>query len=455
MAEKKYLDFVSRKEQHRKYRIIIQWLVLAVIIFTAINSLYTLKDYTPYQEDDNVRFVGNNGFVAVSYLGVSRLGDQKLISVERFAEQMRALKQQGYVTITQQDIADYYQLGKVLPEKALFIMFEDGRRDTSIFVQKILEELNYKATIFIDAEKFSLQDVHLLTLEEVETLKRTSYWDVGTNHDLMCLKPQAYWFTNHLLMRIKYDTNQTIEFVKGNSEKLIEWEIKTGAAEFRDQSIIVTSPPNKEGVISLKGSASYKDLNLNVVLSGNKFGVQKIYLRADNALDNYLAVSIDNNILKVDEKINGDIARNIIWLDLYKIDENINSEQLDEQINEQAKSVSSITISEKGKRHLSVSLKDDLITIGIDDKVVISDFKINLLQNGGVFLASAWGGYGWSQQKLADDIYDGVFTDLTITSFADKNAIILYESDLQGLDKLWYNTKTKWHLLVNWFIEYL
>ena len=64
----------------------------------------------------------------------------------------------GYVTITQKDIQNYYENGVALPEKALFLMYEDGRRDTAIFAQKIMENFNYKATVLTYAEKFNNHD---------------------------------------------------------------------------------------------------------------------------------------------------------------------------------------------------------------------------------------------------------------------------------------------------------
>ena len=47
-------------------------------------------------------------------------------------------------------------------EKALYLMFEDGRRDTAIFSSPIIEELNYHATMFTYPEKFDRGDTKFL-----------------------------------------------------------------------------------------------------------------------------------------------------------------------------------------------------------------------------------------------------------------------------------------------------
>jgi hypothetical protein len=92
-----------------------------------------------------------------------------------------ALKQAGYVTISQQDIIDYYEFGKPLPEKALFLIFEDARRNTAIFAQKVLEESNFKATMLSFPERFELKDQRFLTPDEFADLETTTFWELGTN----------------------------------------------------------------------------------------------------------------------------------------------------------------------------------------------------------------------------------------------------------------------------------
>ncbi|MBQ1461928.1 MAG: polysaccharide deacetylase family protein, partial [Selenomonas sp.] len=82
---------------------------------------------------------------------------------------------------TQQDIKDYYQLNKPLPEKALYLMFEDGRRDTAIFAQPILEDLNYKATIMSYGENVESMDLKFLKPSELEELEESTFWELGTN----------------------------------------------------------------------------------------------------------------------------------------------------------------------------------------------------------------------------------------------------------------------------------
>ena len=172
--------FTIRKERRKKIRVFFQIICLIAIISLAINALYTFKKYQPFNEN-NTTFAGDQGFIALSYFGVDRAGSGSLIGIEQLESQLAGLKQQGYVTVTQQDILDYYKNGKELPKHSLFLAFEDGRRDTAVFAQKLLEKFNYKATIFSYPEKFDNKDTKFLLPSEFKDLIQTGYWELGTN----------------------------------------------------------------------------------------------------------------------------------------------------------------------------------------------------------------------------------------------------------------------------------
>ena len=50
-------------------------------------------------------------------------------------------------------------------------MFEDGRRDTMLFSEKILEKYNYKATILSYADKFAEKDPKFLSAKDLKKLQ--------------------------------------------------------------------------------------------------------------------------------------------------------------------------------------------------------------------------------------------------------------------------------------------
>ena len=174
-------EYTRKKENRKKFRVVLQLIILIALALVLIFALFTLRKYVPFQQRAEVPVNGDRGFVALSYFGVARTGDQNLIARDRLREHLQAMKASGYETITQQDVIDYYEGHGELPEKALLLTFEDGRRDTAIFAQKILEDLNYKATILTYPEKFELKDNKFLMPRDLQDLQGTSFWELGTN----------------------------------------------------------------------------------------------------------------------------------------------------------------------------------------------------------------------------------------------------------------------------------
>lgn len=552
----------KKKDRIKIARGILQGIILIILLIAIIKALFSFSVYEPY----NSSKISNNqdsGFIAVSYFGVDRTGNDTLISTKRLDEQLKALKNNGYVTITQKDVVDYYLKGKALPTKSLFLLFEDGRRDTAIFSQKIIEEYNLKATMLTYADKFEKEDSKFLSSNELLELVDSSYWELGTNgyrlkyinafdkdsnylgnlnsvefaesassmerdynhylmdyirdeynipkesyeemkqridsdykalskvytkeisqvpklyalmhsntgqfgtndkvseingkwikelfnmnfnregfslntidssiYDLTRIQPQSYWSTNHLLMRILDDTKQDIEFVVGDKEKASKFKEVSGKAEFKDDTIILTSLSEGKGILKLLNSDTYKDVNVSTILNGNIIGSQGIYLRANDDQSDSLCVRLMNNVISIIENSKG--SSNVIFsLDLSKNKE----EKFD--------------IRDGGSRKVDITLVNDKISIDIDGTNIAKDLDVTNENQGSVYLESAWGEYGYSQRNIADDVYDGVFKKFRITDVNDNE---LYDSSLKGVDSIIYSLRNFTDKIIDWFIKYL
>lgn len=615
-------EYTAKKNSKKKKRVILQIVILAVIAAVFYLSVFTVGKYKPY-EPNAINMAQDKGFIALSYFGVDRVGVQPLISEDRLEEHLAALQKQGYVTITQKDIKDFYEAGKPLPARALFLMFEDGRRDTAIFSMAQIEKFNYKATMATYPENFAKKDTKFLKPRELKGLVDTSFWELGTNgyrlsfinvfdrynnylgeltpleyamispylgrrynhylmdyirdehgvpkesyevmkkridydyqelrdeyrkgigavpqlhvlmhantgsfgnndrvsainekwikelfgmnfnregyalndrkssvYDLTRMQPQAYWYPNHLLMRIKYDINEEIAFNRGDEARYSLWNVVEGAAEFQPEKIVLTSLPENRGLMYLKNSEAFKNLDLSVRLTGNKLGTQKIYLRADQKLDRYVAVNLSNNMLLVSEKTGGGV-KELLRLDLDRFDgkeilsvaedkrnaevrelealaKYADSPELAKQYYAQSKKkesasvptveqgekeyVPNISVHAKGNRLVNLLLQDNQLQVRVNGKEAFNGV-VSDLAAGSVALESAWGGYGWSQRNLADDVYDGVFEGLVLKEIpAAGQEKILYSDKLSGFDSFSHRLKKVWNAVVNWFIVHL
>ena len=172
----------TKKDLRKLIRSILEGALLIGLLLAAARILTASKGYIPYDpEDPNVVSGADQGFLAVSYFGVDRRSTDTLVSVRQLDAQLGALHSLGYVTVSQEDVENYYSRGTALPDKALFLLFEDGRRDTALFAKKILEKYNYKATILSYADKFGEGDPKFLSPKDLNKLLKTGYWELGTN----------------------------------------------------------------------------------------------------------------------------------------------------------------------------------------------------------------------------------------------------------------------------------
>jgi len=252
-------------------------------------------------------------------------------------------------------------------------------------------------------------------------------------YDLTRIQPQAYWSTNHLLMRIWDDTKQDIKFVIGDKEKASKFKEVSGKAEFKDDTIILTSLSEGKGILKLLNSDTYKDVKVSTILNGNIIGSQGIYLRANDDQSDSLCVRIMNNVISIIENSKG--SSNVIFsLDLSKNKE----EKFD--------------IRDGGSRKVDITLVNDKISVDIDGTNIAKDLDVTNDNQGSIYLESAWGEYGYSQRNIADDVYDGVFKKFRITDVNDNE---LYDSSLKGVDSIIYSLRNFTDKIIDWFIKYL
>lgn len=71
------------------------------------------------------------------------------ILVEKFRQDMTALKEKGYNTVTFEDLLNFVNVGKPLPNSPIVITFDDGYLSNYTYAYPILQQLNMKATIFV------------------------------------------------------------------------------------------------------------------------------------------------------------------------------------------------------------------------------------------------------------------------------------------------------------------
>lgn len=98
-------------------------------------------------------------------------GNELRVPKEKFKEQMQYLKDNGYTTLTFDELYNFLINNKPIPEKSVVITFDDGYEDNYSNAYPILKEFGFNATIFvitnaIDNEKAFLTSAQLNEMDQ-------------------------------------------------------------------------------------------------------------------------------------------------------------------------------------------------------------------------------------------------------------------------------------------------
>lgn len=123
----------------------------------------------------------NYGIPVLNYHQVND-EDVNLLTVptETFAQQMQYLADEGYVTISPDQLYEYITTGAPLPEKPILITFDDGYEDNFRNAYPILKEHGMQATIFLITDFVGQFDNYLNWSEIVEMSEYGIYFGSHT-----------------------------------------------------------------------------------------------------------------------------------------------------------------------------------------------------------------------------------------------------------------------------------
>jgi hypothetical protein len=569
-----------RKNRKKRIRTVLQIVILVAVGWLFVSTVFDLQQY---EEPNKEQWSNKDGFIALSYFGVSRSGTPQLISRDLLRQQLQTLANQGFVTVSQQDIIDFYQQGKPLPDKALFLSFEDGRNDSSLFAQPILEDLNFRATFLSYANKIGKRERKFLQPKDMLRMRKNGYWELGSNgyrltyinivdeegrflgvkdenefphkenalyythylmdfirdehgiplevraemeeridwdyeqmeklytehlgsvppvymimhanslydgmnrlveeandrnirrlfrmhvnregfayntnkghlYDLTRVQAAPYWYTNHLLMKLKKDTGWEIEMITGDEQRAEDWHLLRGAAEFAGNRVILTSPPGAEGFIYLKDLTMPTDVLLTVTLAGNVIGKQTVYLHDHQGANSHIAVSVKDNRLIVEQKPPGKAVERLFAQELSEIEWGGEDKILQEDGLYAARRMARegedtpYPLNIRHDRELTIVLQEQRLTVMVDRETLIEDLQLDeAIHEGSLAL-----GAEYSQFNQFDDIYDGVFTNLQVMSLEDGQPELIYSNTYRGWQSVVKRVEHWFDALIDWAIR--
>lgn len=569
---------VASKNRRKRISTVIQAVILLLLVVTLIRIVWITDRYEP---SDASKYTNTKGFVALSYFGVARNESSKYVGRDTLRQQLTLLREQGFETISQDQVTNFLENGDALPEKALFLSFEDGRNDSSIFAQPVLEALNYRATMFTYADKMESSDTKFLKPRDLKPMIRSGYWELGSNgyqltyintfndqgellgvipendvpdktdieyynHYLMDylrdeylisteskqemenritkdyanmktiyessfgFVPKSYaimhanslynnmneyveevndknirdtfgihfnrdqtayndnesdiynltrvqaipsWSVNHLLMKLQQDSPYDISFFEGDATLSARFKTTNAVLEAGKESLIVTTYPGKEGVVTLQDEIP-TDSTLTMRMTGAVMGEQSISLQ-DSSTGKTYVLALAKNILSLYEDELGE-KKKIKQVMLSPIDWNgkdFSFNKATQYTYEDTQAGSRIVEGEYPRtlpndRQLKLHLDAEELSVWIDGKQMLSvpsDIKDTFyVKLGGQSLQSNTG-----FQKDEGTIYDSTFEGLRI----DQSDQVIYDTAPTRSERIIGQLKTRWDRTVDYFIE--
>ena len=173
-------------------RYILQYAILGVAAYLIYQTAFTRGTPPAF---DRANWSQRDGFVALSVGGLTVRDDvPSLMTKARLRENLQALAKAGYRTITSDDVRAFYDEGKPLPEKALYLMFEGGRKDSVLFSQPALQETGYHASLYLYGGHLKGWNRFFIRDSEIHKVAANPFWDVnsmGYNWALINVTPQG------------------------------------------------------------------------------------------------------------------------------------------------------------------------------------------------------------------------------------------------------------------------
>lgn len=134
------------------------------------------------------------------------------IPQEKFKEQMKYLKDNGYSTLSLDDLYSYFEEGISVPEKSVVLTFDDGYEDNYKNAYPILKEYSFKASIFIITD--SIDKKSYLTSSELKELDENG------------ISIESHTVTHRKLQELSYDEQlKELENSKEILEKLLNKKV--------------------------------------------------------------------------------------------------------------------------------------------------------------------------------------------------------------------------------------
>ena len=139
------------------------------IIMTVAKSTSIIEAEAPAKTIDEI--ASGSKILVLNYHQVGNNFTPLCIPTSQFDEQMAYLKDNGYITITPEELYEGTQGDLILPERPVLITFDDGYVDNYNNALPILKKYGMRATIFI-VPGFTNVNANYLTWDQLKDMEK-------------------------------------------------------------------------------------------------------------------------------------------------------------------------------------------------------------------------------------------------------------------------------------------
>lgn len=171
------------------------------------------------------------------------------ITQDSFNDQMKYLKDNGYYTLTMDEINDFITKNKPIPEKSVALTFDDGYEDNYTNVYPVLKQYGFKATIFVVASSVDKNSEYLTSAQLKEMQSNGIDIESGTNENIKLAD-----LTSSQQLKNLQSAKQTLETILNKKVNYVSYPFGSYNANTLDAA-------NKAGYLlglSRDGKWSYK-----------------------------------------------------------------------------------------------------------------------------------------------------------------------------------------------------
>lgn len=155
----------------------LQWAALIALVFLLVRSL---TRPIPEPDYDPGRWNAWQGFYAISYAGVTRRTGPDYVTSPQLASHLHALREAGYKTITPEDVEAFLDGRSPLPERALLILFEGGRKDSLVSATPLLRQFGQMATMCIPTSLTRGWGSFYIKATDVRKFLKDPHWSIAS-----------------------------------------------------------------------------------------------------------------------------------------------------------------------------------------------------------------------------------------------------------------------------------